>query len=177
MRKDYMAYAASTLQMSPGLARSHKTWWETARGAGSLGDRRGAQSSFTSRFLFMGWGSWEGTRLSGWWAEPGACQGSVGGLPWGGTACLWHQALGREDGDTQAWQRLLGRLAKGGHLGATPELAEDGGPSAAEAGSALLPATEGRCLLHLLMRTYRAGVGNRQGGARTHLNKALSNLI
>lgn len=59
----------------------------------------------------------------------------------------------------------------------TPELVEDGGPSAVEAGNVLLPATEGRCFLHLLMCTYGAAAGKRRGGERTHLKKVLSNLI
>lgn len=54
-----------------------------------------------------------------------------------------------------------GATGKGQASQGTPELGEDGGPSAAEAGSVLLLATEGRCFLDLLMCRYGAGAGNR----------------
>lgn len=66
---------------------------------------------------------------------------AVGVYPWGDTACLCHQAFGRADGDTEAWQRLQ---AKGRHLRVTAKLVRDGDPSAAVTGSILLLVTERR---------------------------------
>lgn len=77
-------------------------------------------------------------------------------IPWGDTACLCHQAFGRADGDTEAWQRLQ---AKGGHLRVTAKLVRDGDPSAAVTGSTLLLVTERRYFLYLLMCTCGAGTG------------------
>lgn len=48
--------------------------------------------------------------------------------PRGSTAHSWHQAFGRGDGDTQALQRLLGRLAKGRQLRGPPSLGRMGVP-------------------------------------------------
>lgn len=97
--------------------------------------------------------------------------------PRGGTAFLGHQAFGRADGDTEAWQRLQWQLAKGGHLRVIAKLVKDEDPSAAVTGSILLLVAERRCFLYLLMCICGAGTGSRGAGTRTHLNKALSNLI
>lgn len=142
----------------PGFHTTTVSWFSqepqnvkklSLRGAGSLRGRKGAQSSFTSCFLFMGQGSWEGTQLPRWWAELGDCQG--GGLPWWRYSLLVAPSLWEE---RWRYTGLAGTAeVTGGHLGATAQLAEAGGPSAAEAGSILLPETEGRCFLHQLMCT------------------------
>lgn len=132
------------------------------REAGSL---ESTQSSFTSWFPFMGQGSWGGC----------VCPGGQSWVPFGVAVsvsswvspCLCHQAFGRADGDTEAWQRLQ---VKNGHLRVTAKLVRDGDPSAAVTGSTLLLVTE-RCFLYLLMCTCGASTGQQRSRDKNSLEQ------